>query len=786
MPRPPVQPTPDRWRQLILDYIAQHPDRPQKPRGLARALDIAEDQYPAFRELTHALLADGALALGRGRTLTRPAGRPPLVGVFRRHRQGFGFVTLPGEPDLYIPRTAAGDALDGDVVAVRRVPPRAGEDRTQGQILRVVERSPQRWVGVLQRVGRTWGVRPQGKAHAPLVTINDPTAKSTRPGDLVVVEPLGRVQDADVVPGVIVERLGPPSTTQVRILGVIRRFGIPDQFTPQVRAAAAAAVERFDPQAAAAEREDLSGLLTFTIDPADARDFDDAISIEPLAGGRTRLGVHIADVAHFVQPGDALDVEARARGNSVYFPGYVVPMLPEVLSNGVCSLQPEQPRFTKSAFITYDGQARVVETRFANSLIRSHARLTYEEASAALAGQPGDIAAPVLTALKHAERLARAIQRRRIAAGMITLALPEVQIRLGPDGEVIDAAPADTSFSHTLIEMFMVEANEAVCRRLTAADVPHLRRVHPPPDEDAGSALARLAMATLADLPRTLERAEMQQLLRSVRGQPAEFAVNYTLLRALAQAVYAPGQEGHYALASDAYAHFTSPIRRYPDLVVHRALDRLLRDARPSRRRRDERAAGDADAEADLAVLGAHVSALERRAQQAEREARQLLLLELMKKHLGDAFDGVITSVNPFGAFVQLRPYLAEGLVHLDDFGLHDWRFHQARAAFVAPARRRIVVIGQRVRVVVAGVDDVALELSLRPADPRAFGAELTPRQESLLESAGRQRGPGRRSRAEAGARSRATGRSAGRAGDQQGGRRKPPQRGRRRGRDRG
>jgi ribonuclease R len=718
MPRDPYCPPARKWRHTIVQYIAGRPDRPLKARALARALAIPSDAYREFRDLVREMLRDGTLALGPGRTLVLPARVGKLVGVFRAHPRQFGFIECPGKPDAYVPRGRTQGARDGDTVAAKLLPPDRRRIGPRAEVTRIIERAPLRWVGVLEQLGRDWVVRPQGTKTRTMVRIEDPTAKSARPGDLVVVEPLEHTLSARSPQGVIVEKLGPHSDTQTKILAVIRRHGIPDRFPPEVRRAAQRAAGQLDSKAHQG-REDLRGLLTVTIDPADARDFDDAISIEPLAGGKTRLGVHIADVAYFVKPDGPLDREARVRGNSAYFPGFVVPMLPEVLSNGVCSLQPGEPRLTKSVFLTYDRKARVSDTRFANSVIRSHVRLTYEQVTAALTGRGTGLDRETTTLLEHAERLARAIRANRLADGMIVLTLPEVEIRLDEQGGVVDAGPADTSFSHTIIEMFMVAANEAVCRLLVAEGIPHLRRIHPEPEPRDALRSAQLLAGLGYRMPRGLDRDGIAMLLDRVRGKPEEMVVSYLLLRALPQAAYSPSHQGHFALASDDYCHFTSPIRRYPDLVNHRLLDAYLQGS-PVRSRR--RRAADIESQLDLAELGRHTSSTERRAEQAERDAERLLLLELMRSKLGETLTGIITGVTSFGVFVQVRPYMAEGLVRVADFGPDLWTYNRTNGLFVGRGGRRVVRLGQQLKVVVAAVDEFREELALVPADGGPIG----------------------------------------------------------------
>lgn len=717
--------SPQDWPSAIIHYIEQHPDRPLKARALARELHLAGNDYADFRDLVRDMLDDGRLILGPGRTLALPTAAGRLTGTFKATRHGYGFVEVSGRDDLYVRRGDTGRALDGDTVQIRLVRGREGRPPT-AEVLKIVERAPLTWVGVLERRGRTWVVQPRGRAALPMVQIDDPTAKGALPGDMVVVEPLEHTLDSALVRGVIVERLGDPTQTQTKILSVIRRANIRDLFPAEVRHAAHEALARFNPDDIG-DREDLRELLTITIDPADARDFDDAISLTHLPGGKVELGVHIADVAHFVPAGGPLDAEARERGNSVYFPGYVVPMLPEVLSNGVCSLQPGQPRLTKSVFITYDRAGRVIATRLSNSVIRSRRRFTYDEVTDVLEGRGTELDPPLAKLLKDAESLAKRIRARRLVEGMLVLNLPELEIKLDAAGRPISSGPADSAFSHTLIEMFMVESNEAVSRFLRERGVDHLRRVHPQPPEDAQKALAQIEPLVGRRLPRHLDRGTIRELLDAFRGRPEEPAVHFVLLRSMAQAVYRPTDEGHFALASEDYAHFTSPIRRYADLTVHRLLDQALHPTAPGprspRRRRPD------DDRDDLDVVGRHISATERRAQQAERDLKNLLVLELMKSRIGEEFDGLVTGVTSFGAFVQLRPDLAEGLIRIGDFGREDWEFDDQRLIIRSRQSRRVVCLGQSVRVLLAAVDEVRGEIALLPARGRSLGMVIESQQ---------------------------------------------------------
>ncbi|MCG3128747.1 MAG: Ribonuclease R [Phycisphaerae bacterium] len=699
------------WRNSIIHYIGNHPSRPLKCRALARELGVADADYTHFRDLVHRLTADGTLHLGSGRTLTLPDARADLVGTLHLDRRGFGFIDRPGLPGVYVPPAGLSDARHGDTVSARLVRSSVRRGARTAEILAVIRRAERRWVGVLARHGRRWLVTPSGSSPVSAIDVDDPAALGAREHDLVVVEPLGRANTDLVARGVIVERLGPSTDVAVAMRGVLRRYGVNEPFPPDAldearQAAAEWSNDAFD------DRDDLRGLLTITIDPPDARDFDDAISIERVDGS-LELGVHIADVARFVPPGSALDAEAARRCNSVYLPGYVVPMLPPLLSNGICSLHEGQPRLTRSALLRYDAEGHVRAVRFANSVICSARRLTYEQAAEILAGRLRDCDPRIAALLREAETLARQIQRRRFADGMLSLNLPEVQLEFDPHGAVIDAHPAESGFPHTIIEMFMVEANEAVCRALAEVDVPHLRRVHPPPDPESDERLAhRLAALTLHPR-RSLDRAALQRAIESARGKPLETAVNYTILRALPQAAYSTEPVGHFALASRDYCHFTSPIRRYPDLTIHRLLDLHIRGVIEQRSVRRELPTA-----AHLQSVAAQCNAAERRAQQAERDARSMLLVRFMESKVGQTFSGVVTGVTSIGVFVQIQPFMAEGLIRTARLRDGPWR-HDLKLGRLTSARAtRVISIGQSVRVGVTAVDTIRQWIELEPAGP--------------------------------------------------------------------
>jgi len=709
----------DEMPDRILRYVGRVGYRPQKARSLARSMGIARREYGEFRRAVKDLMVGGRIVLSGADAVMLPGPTGEVVGTYRAHARGFGFV-VPTSPtahgDLYIPEGESLDAITGDTVRARvmRQGRRRGEMLLRGRIVEVVERGHNRFVGELRHEQGRWSVWPDGNAlHVP-VFVDDVGAKGARAGDQVVVEIIGYPAPGRRARGVIVERLGRRGEPGVDVRSVLRQFHIPEAFPAEVLAEARRVARAFDLKTERSRREDLRNEVILTIDPKDARDFDDAISLRRLSRGEWELGVHIADVSAFVPEGSALDAEARLRGNSVYLPQYVVPMLPEMLSNGVCSLQEGEPRLTKSVWIRYDKDGRVLRSRFANTVIRSAARLTYEQVTQILEGRTGGYPKRVVDLLVQMERLARVIQRRRLDEGMIVLDLPEIELELDDDGRVIDAHPADTSFSHTIIEMFMVEANEAVARRLDRLGVPFLRRIHPDPAEGSAEGVARFARVLGHRIHGPLDREAMRGLLESVRGRPEAFAVNMAVLRSMEQAVYSPRNVGHFALASRQYCHFTSPIRRYPDLTVHRLLQRDLEGRLTPGRH--PASAGVPDVES-LIQLGDHCSFTERRAADAEREAKTVKVLELLSGRIGETFEGVVTGVAEVGVFVRCLRYGVEGLIRFKDLPDDWWQVEPRLGRAIGRRTGRRIGLGDVVRVEIVHVNVPGRQLDLALAD---------------------------------------------------------------------
>jgi ribonuclease R len=713
----------------ILKHLGRKDYHPQRPRRLARVMGIEEEEYGSFRTAVKELMHAGRVVLSGGNNLMLPAaGAGAIVGNFRGHVRGFGFV-VPDSPaahgDLFIPPGATMGAITGDTVAARITRRGKGgdESRVEGEIVEIIARGQNRFVGELVREGREWMMIPDGHLLYNAVQVGDVGSSRAKAGDQVVVE-LSEFPAPDrPARGVIVEVLGRRGDPGIDTLSIIRQYHFRDEFPEAVLEDARRAVREHDLEEELSQREDLRNQTIVTIDPDDARDFDDAISIRRLAHG-WELGVHIADVSTFVTSGGPLDAEATLRGNSVYLPGLVLPMLPGVLSNGLCSLQEAQPRLTKSAFIEYDAKGNRKATRFANTVIQSRKRLTYGQVTKILAGETAGCEGEVVELLQRMDHLARVIQKRRLAAGMIVLSLPEVELVLGDDNEAIGVAPADTSFSHTIIEMFMVEANEAVAELMAKLGVPHLRRIHPEPPPDSQRKLAQFMRVMGMPLPEKLNRRDLIRLLARVKGTPEAFSVNLAVLRSMAQAEYSPKLIGHFALASEHYSHFTSPIRRYPDLVLHRLLEVYLAGQLKSRKQRQS-----VPSTQTLQEISKRCGYTERRAEDAERELKQLKILRLLENRLGEEEGGTVTGVANIGVYVQLDKYLIDGLLRFSDMEDDWWEVDTRSGRAIGQRSGHRIGIGDRVRVRLASIDLAARELDL--ALVQAQERKVRPRREA-------------------------------------------------------
>lgn len=721
-------------REAVLSFLRERAERPLSLEELAAALGARGRAASRLRQLLEDMEREGAVVRTRVGRYGVPERMNLVVGTFQGSERGYGFVVpLDGGEDLFIPPGAMGDALHGDRVLVRQRE-RAGARGApagrcpEGEVVRVLGRANRRLVGTLERKRGFALVTPDERRIPYPVFVPGVRTAGARTGEKVVVEITAWPAGRRALEGRVVERLGHGDEPGVDVLSVILRHELPLTFPDRVLREAEESARRPE----VGPRRDLRHLLAFTIDGEDARDLDDAVSLEKLAGGRAawRLGVHIADVSHFVWPGTALDGEARDRATSVYLVDRVLPMLPPVLSNGACSLDAGEERLTVSVFLDLDREGRVLGATVTPSVIRSRARLTYTavwellRGAAATAAEMASLPAVRLAAdasearrlpdvLRELDEVAGLLRQRRRRRGSIDFDLPEAKVLLDEQGRPQVVGREEHTRANQLIEDCMIAANEAVARFCLERQVPCLFRVHEPPDPEEVAQLAELLFELgipfrAAGEPRP---AEWQRAVVLARGRPEEVLVNSALLRSLKRARYSAQNVGHFGLASRAYCHFTSPIRRYPDLVVHRLVKEALAAGAVTEEEARRLAGGD------VAAVAAHCSERERRAEEAEEQSVRVKMAAFMKERLGEQWPGVVVGVTNFGFFVQL-PNLVEGLVHVSTLTDDYYRADARGFALLGERTGRRFRLGDEVRVRVAGADPVAGTVDFVLASP--------------------------------------------------------------------
>ncbi len=711
----------------ILERLRQKGSRILSFRDLTKAFRVPEGEEDAFRDRLADLERRGEIARVRGEKYSAIEFSSMVAGRITVRPEGFGFVLIEAGEDLFVPRSGMHGAMDGDTVLAREERARIrgrGRDagKTSGTVVRVLDRARERVVGRFEVQEGKKVVLPYDPKLDALVRIAEGKARGARDGEIVEVRLTAFPDARRVAHGVVEERLGFLGEPGVDIEIVLRSHNLPHRFPEPVVAESEAFAEEV-------REEDLLGRRDFrdhrivTIDGESAKDFDDAVEVARTEHGY-RLGVHIADVSNYVQEATALDDEARSRGTSVYFPGRVLPMLPERLSNGLCSLNPRVDRLVLSALLELDRNGRVLRADFTRGVIRSAHRMTYTEVARLLETAPtsaDDLRyGPFLQDFRTMGELAALLRHRREGRGSIDFDLPDADIVLDDEGLVVGIVPESRNVAHKLIEEFMLAANEAVAKHLQFAKQPAIYRVHDRPDPDRLVDLREVLEGFGYELKGDLEEvppAAFQKILRAIEGKPEERLLRDLLLRAQRKAIYSQECRGHYALAAPYYCHFTSPIRRYPDLIVHRQLTRLLEDGRPVAAKDFE---GVNQRFAEIANIS---SQRERRAEQAERESLLWKKIVFMKDKVGRDFDAFVTGVASFGVFVTLKDFFVEGLVPIsalgEDFFVYEEKQHRLRGRSSGKTYR----LGDSLRVKLKAIDEVRRRLDFRLADVAAPAA---------------------------------------------------------------
>ena len=737
----------------LLDLIRDKVHHPATARELVQLLRIPREERAAFTRQLKTLVTDGALLQIRGNRFGLAEKMDVVVGRLQTNPGGFGFVVAehagPDGQDVYIAAANLKEAMHGDRV-IARVESRSGRG-PEGRIIRILQRSQETVVGRFEIDAQGPGyVVPFDRRVLTDIQVPAGERSAAEPGAMVLVE-ITRWPTATRGPaGRVVEVLGRIDEPGVDTQIIIRKHQIPDEHSEEAVAEArriGAEVRERDLRG----RTDFRTRTTVTIDGEHARDFDDAITIERLPNGHYWLGVHIADVSHYVREGSVLDEEAYERGTSVYFPERAVHMFPAELATGLCSLNPRVDRLVQSCLMEVDRRGGVVRYEMHDGVINSAARMTYTDVNAMLTDRDSDTMArhielvPIFETMHELFEILHARRRRR---GSVDFDLPETEVVLSELGEIEAIIPSERNVAHRIIEEFMLLANETVARHLVTNGTPALHRVHEPPDakkvEDFEAFITTLGYSLTAE-GHAVRPKHFQKLIDRIRGTPVERPIAALMLRTMQKARYDAAPLGHFGLAAEHYTHFTSPIRRYPDLVVHRML-RELRHGGITDERRQE-------LDEELPDVARHTSEMERRADEAERELLQWKKVRFMADKVGDEFHGYVTGVAPYGLFVELIEHFVEGLVHISSMADDYYRFVEQQHLLRGENTRRVYRLGDKVLVQVVKVDMERRQVDLglveileemrreeRPRGP--VRSKVRPKQERRAQH------PGRRERA--------------------------------------
>ena len=690
-------------KERLLGLINDKAYNPLKKEELALIFEIHPTEMPMFYNFLEELEEDGYICKTKKGKITSPKSMGYFVGKFVAHRKGFGFVESDEEytQDLFIPASETNSAMHNDRVVAEIIKPATDERRAEGAVIKILEREITKVVGLFQPSKSFGFVIPDEKKFNQDIYIPKKYFSGAKAGDKVVCQITIWPQEGRKPEGKIVEVLGPKGTKEVEILSIIRAHGLPEEFPEKVLQEAESVAQPI-PQEEIRRRLDIRDMNIFTIDGEDAKDLDDAISIEVLPNGNFSLGVHIADVTHYVHEKSKLDKEALKRATSVYLVDTVIPMLPKTLSNGVCSLNPNEDKLTLSVFMEIDRKGNVKKYDIKETIINSKARMTYTEVSDILEKDDAELKekfAHVVEEFKNAEILAKILMNRRKQRGAIDFDFPEAKIILTPEGKVADIKHYERRISNKIIEEFMLITNETVAEHYFWLNMPFVYRIHETPSADKMQDLSRFISTFGYTIKGDLEEVHpkaLQSIIEKIKGTREEEAISTIMLRSLKQARYSPECSGHFGLAAQYYSHFTSPIRRYPDLQIHRIMKEHINNK--INNKRQEQLAHTVE------YASTQSSERERAAELAERDVKDYYKSVYMEDKVGEEYNGIVSSVTSFGMFIEL-PNTVEGLSRLanmaDDYYIYD----DMTYTIIGERTKKTYKIGDPVRIKVANVN---------------------------------------------------------------------------------
>lgn len=687
--------------EKILAMVNDHQYRPMTIDEMAQVLGFDKQEKKVLRNTVEELLKEGSLLKIKKEKIVLPERYGVYVGRIDVNKRGFGFVFRgEGKGDIFVPENALKTAMNGDKVQVKLIRENAGTRRAEGEILEVLERKNSKIIGVYEQTKAFGFVSPEDQKLQHDVFISKSNRNFAETGDVVVVEITKWPEKGRNPEGIILEILGKKGDKGVDILTVVKKFNLPEAFPPKVLSYTDTLSETAE-EKEFSKRRDLRGEKIMTIDGADAKDLDDAVSVVKLENGLYKLSVHIADVSHYVRENTPLDKEAFKRATSVYLLDLVIPMLPEKLSNGLCSLNPFEPKLALSCDMIIDGEGKVVEHEIYESIIESKLRATYEDVTKVLQGEMNETLAkyeefvPMIEDMRDLQRI---LEKKREKRGAIEFDFPESKIKLDKLGKPVEVSLYPREISNKIIEEFMLVCNETVSEHMFWTHMPFIYRVHEEPDEEKLKAFTEFSynLGYPVKLYAGIQPKSLQEVLKKVEGKKEEPVLSKLLLRSMMQARYAPENIGHFGLAATYYSHFTSPIRRYPDLLIHRIIKEFLHGKIDEKRVRS--------LVPIVSEASKQASEMERVAVDAERELDALKKAEFMQQHIGEVFEGIISSVTNFGLFVEL-PNTIEGLVHItslyDDYYVYDERY----MTLIGERTGKKYALGEKIRVLVSNVN---------------------------------------------------------------------------------
>ncbi|MDN5277874.1 MAG: ribonuclease [Clostridiales bacterium] len=692
-------------KDKIIEILGENNRPPMYIEQLMEVLGISPGEKRVLQSILDEMVKDGQIIQTKKKKYALPEKLGYIIGRIQGNPRGFGFLIPddPAEEDVYISAENMNGAMHNDRVIVRLLPSVYGYPSREGEVYKVLERANKTIVGTFEGngKGRHGFVVPDDPKIGMDIFVPSIEGVDVKTGYKVVVEIYKWPEQRRNPVGRIIEVLGHKDDAGVDVLSIIRQYKLPEKFPAEVEAAAAE-VSQTVREEDMVGRKDFRHLRTFTIDGADARDFDDAVSLEIMDNGHFLLGVHIADVSHYVKEGSPIDKEALLRGTSVYLVDRVIPMLPPELSNGICSLNPNEDRLAISVMMEIDQEGKVVDYQIYESVIRSKMRMIYEEVNRVLEDNDQELLpkyAEFLEDLRNMQRLSEILHRRRMRRGSIDFDLNEAKITLNEEGKVVDVRLYTRGVSERMIEEFMLICNETIAQHVFWRNIPFMYRIHEDPDIEKMLEFNEFIHNFgyhLKGIGGRIHPKTLQQLLEKIRGTREEAIINTVMLRSLQKARYSPDNTGHFGLAAEHYCHFTSPIRRYPDLVDHRIIKDMLHNRLDSAR--------IANLESMLPDMAEHCSEREIVADEVEREVDDLKKAEFMLDKIGMEYDGIISGVTNYGIYVELGNTV-EGLVHIstmdDDYYVYDEKHY----CLIGQRTNKIYRLGDAVRVRVIGVD---------------------------------------------------------------------------------